>query len=110
MFDLNDEAVDDNGDKLLCCGSEQVDAIQSNLELPSTLMLRCPSCFRNFRELACQLPCSPWQSNWMTVTEHDPGLCPFSFQNVGRLPMPFQSLSLTFFLFLLSRVQIRMLF
>lgn len=72
--DLWDSAPVDaeSGNKMFCCDQDQVQNIVSNLEIPGTLMSRCPTCFRNFREYACQLPCSPVQRTFIEVTETDP--------------------------------------
>ncbi|CAG0917214.1 unnamed protein product, partial [Notodromas monacha] len=59
------------GDKMFCCDSEQVSNLMSNLEIPGTLMSRCPTCYRNFREYTCQLTCSPKQSDFVLVTDYD---------------------------------------
>ena len=64
-------AVNAKGEKLFCCDPGQIQNIQSNLEIPGTLMSRCPSCYRNFREYTCQLPCSPYQSDFIKVTNVD---------------------------------------
>lgn len=56
-----------------CCDYNQLQTLDSNLDLPRQFFLRCPSCFSNFVELFCQLTCNPVQSNYLSINETGPG-------------------------------------
>ena len=43
----------------VCCDHDQLVSLQSGIESAQQIMARCPSCWKNFRELNCRLTCSP---------------------------------------------------
>src|ERR1700761_4488604 len=53
----------------VCCGEEQVDALQKNLKLAERIIASCPACKENFFNLFCTFTCSPDQSLFVNVTE-----------------------------------------
>ena len=40
-----------------------------SLELASSQLVRCPTCYYNFRRSICAMSCSPDQSDFINVTE-----------------------------------------
>ncbi|XP_076084000.1 NPC intracellular cholesterol transporter 1-like isoform X2 [Mytilus galloprovincialis] len=52
---------------LTCCDTTQLRTLQANLGVPQQMLLRCPSCFRNFLNLYCYTTCSPNQNNYVTI-------------------------------------------
>ena len=62
------ELVDKYGDEL-CCSPEQVDVLQTNINLPQAIVGRCPSCFYNFRQSVCNLACGPTQSAYLNISK-----------------------------------------
>ena len=53
----------------VCCSYEQLVSLQSGIQSAKQMMSRCPSCWRNFRELYCRLICSPNNSMFIEPTE-----------------------------------------
>jgi len=53
----------------LCCSQSQILDLSQNLALPQSIISRCPSCYYNFRQLFCELACSPLQSTWVNVSK-----------------------------------------
>lgn len=53
----------------LCCSPTQVETLKSNMDLPKSFISRCPNCFYNFRQIFCELACSPKQSTFLNVTK-----------------------------------------
>ena len=62
------ELVEKYGSELCCAQSQILDLVQ-NLALPQSIIARCPSCFYNFRQIFCELTCSPYQSNFLNVSK-----------------------------------------
>ncbi|XP_066435716.1 NPC intracellular cholesterol transporter 1 [Eleutherodactylus coqui] len=60
------------GNVSLCCDVQQLNTLNSNLQLPLQFLSRCPSCFYNLMTLFCELTCSPQQSEFLNVTETEP--------------------------------------
>ncbi|KAM8966900.1 NPC intracellular cholesterol transporter 1 [Pelodytes ibericus] len=56
------------GNVSVCCNIEQLNTLNSNLQLPLQFLSRCPSCFFNLMTLFCELTCSPQQSEFLNVT------------------------------------------
>ncbi|KAK6436640.1 niemann-Pick type C-related protein 1 [Oleoguttula sp. CCFEE 5521] len=56
----------------VCCTSEQVDALSSNLQKASNIISACPACKKNFYDLFCTFSCSPDQSLFINVTKIEP--------------------------------------
>ncbi|CAG9824583.1 unnamed protein product [Phaedon cochleariae] len=50
-----------------CCDSDQLHTLEKNLELPDTMLGRCPSCMANFLRHICHMTCSPNQAEFMKV-------------------------------------------
>lgn len=55
--------------KPVCCRRDQADQLMLAMEQPAAFLSRCPSCFRNFRQLYCQMTCSVNQSDFLTVKQ-----------------------------------------
>jgi hypothetical protein len=62
------ELITKYGDEL-CCNSDQVADLVTNLALPQTIIGRCPTCFYNFRQAFCELACSPNQYQFLNVSK-----------------------------------------
>jgi Niemann-Pick C1 protein len=53
----------------VCCNSEQVDALKSNLQTANQIISTCPACKDNFFNMFCTFTCSPDQSLFINVTK-----------------------------------------
>lgn len=53
----------------VCCDHNQLSSLQSGMESAQQMMARCPSCWKNFRELYCRMTCSPNNSMFINVTK-----------------------------------------
>lgn len=53
----------------VCCDSEQVDALKSNLQTANQIISSCPACKDNFFNMFCTFTCSPDQSLFVNVTK-----------------------------------------
>ena len=53
----------------VCCSYKQLVSLQSGIQSAQQMMARCPSCWRNFRELYCQMTCSPSNSMFLNPLE-----------------------------------------
>ncbi|XP_066939324.1 NPC intracellular cholesterol transporter 1-like [Macrobrachium rosenbergii] len=64
-----------NGTLNLCCDSDQIASLSIEISLAALFVTRCPSCLSNFRQLFCNMICSPSQSEFMflgsTTTAQD---------------------------------------
>ncbi|XP_064102738.1 NPC intracellular cholesterol transporter 1-like [Macrobrachium nipponense] len=58
---------DPNGTISLCCDADQIASLSTEISLAGLLLKRCPSCLSNFRQLFCNMICSPSQSEFMFV-------------------------------------------
>ncbi|KAL9011005.1 MAG: hypothetical protein Q9173_004113 [Seirophora scorigena] len=56
-------------DGAICCDSEQIDALSSNLKRAESIISSCPACKENFFNLFCTFTCSPDQSLFVNVTD-----------------------------------------
>ncbi|XP_034256867.1 NPC intracellular cholesterol transporter 1 homolog 1b-like [Thrips palmi] len=56
---------DENGDAYVCCSEAQVETMHANLLKAAGIYSRCPSCFRNFFNIFCEMTCSPTQSEFL---------------------------------------------
>ncbi|XP_029446991.1 NPC intracellular cholesterol transporter 1 [Rhinatrema bivittatum] len=65
----------------LCCDVQQLTTLQNSLQLALQFLSRCPSCFYNFRNLFCELTCSPHQVQFLNVTERKPYVDPVTQKN-----------------------------
>ncbi|RWS15995.1 Niemann-Pick C1 protein-like protein [Dinothrombium tinctorium] len=64
-------ANDDNPE--LCCDSQALEDLETNLRMPKELGLgKCSSCFANFRKNFCEMVCSPHQSSFVEVVAKEP--------------------------------------
>ncbi|KAF8305447.1 hypothetical protein DL93DRAFT_355458 [Clavulina sp. PMI_390] len=52
----------------VCCSSEQLDSLASNLNQAEALISSCPACRNNFRDFFCSFTCSPNQASFVNVT------------------------------------------
>ncbi|KAK9451971.1 sterol-sensing domain of SREBP cleavage-activation-domain-containing protein [Limtongia smithiae] len=52
----------------VCCDSDQIDALRTNLKKAEALISSCPACHANFIEFFCSFSCSPNQSQFVNVT------------------------------------------
>ncbi|KAI0265104.1 patched family-domain-containing protein [Gloeopeniophorella convolvens] len=52
----------------LCCNSDQLEVLQSNLNQAEPLITSCPACRNNFRSFFCHFTCSPDQASFVNVT------------------------------------------
>ena len=52
-----------------CCDMAQLVRYNKQLSVPKQLMLRCPSCYLNFRTFLCDFTCSPKQADFMQITQ-----------------------------------------
>ncbi|XP_053207752.1 NPC intracellular cholesterol transporter 1-like [Panonychus citri] len=59
----------ENENPSVCCTPEQIDALEKSYETPTQLLSRCPSCFENWKQIFCQMTCSPRQSEFLNVTK-----------------------------------------
>ncbi|XP_017557987.1 NPC intracellular cholesterol transporter 1 [Pygocentrus nattereri] len=57
------------GNQSVCCDTQQLKTLHSNIQLPLQYLSRCPACFFNFMTLFCELTCSPHQSQFLNATE-----------------------------------------
>eukprot|EP00079_Xenopus_tropicalis_P016418 XP_004915269.1 PREDICTED: Niemann-Pick C1 protein [Xenopus tropicalis] len=64
------------GNNTVCCDVQQLNTLNSNLQLPLQFLSRCPSCFYNFMTMFCELTCSPYQSEFLNVTQTEPFVGP----------------------------------
>ncbi|KAI1319671.1 patched family-domain-containing protein [Xylariaceae sp. FL0255] len=55
-------------DSKVCCTSEQLNALKSELSTPNQIIGGCPACKDNFYNLFCKFTCSPDQSLFVNVT------------------------------------------
>ncbi|KKA30628.1 hypothetical protein TD95_000858 [Thielaviopsis punctulata] len=53
----------------ICCTTEQVAALKSELSTPTQIVGSCPACKENFFNLFCTFTCSPDQSLFLNVTK-----------------------------------------
>lgn len=56
----------------VCCSPGQIRETDQNLVSPRDLgMGKCPSCYHNFRNLHCNMVCSPKQQRFVQVIKHE---------------------------------------
>ncbi|XP_048019192.1 NPC intracellular cholesterol transporter 1 [Megalobrama amblycephala] len=60
------------GDNKVCCDTQQLKTLKSNIQIPLQYLSRCPACFFNFMTLFCELTCSPRQSQFVNATDFSP--------------------------------------
>jgi Niemann-Pick C1 protein len=53
----------------ICCDSDQLDALSTNLKRAESIISACPACKVNFFNLFCTFSCSPDQSLFVNITE-----------------------------------------
>lgn len=53
----------------ICCDSDQLDALGTNLKRAESIISACPACKVNFFNLFCTFSCSPDQSLFVNITE-----------------------------------------
>ncbi|KAI5866209.1 multidrug efflux transporter AcrB transmembrane domain-containing protein [Durotheca rogersii] len=56
-------------DSKVCCSTEQLQALKSELSTPNQIIGSCPACKENFYNLFCSFSCSPDQSLFINVTK-----------------------------------------
>lgn len=52
--------------KEVCCTTEQLDALSTNIAQSSSILARCPACLENFKRFWCYFTCTPDQSLHLT--------------------------------------------
>ncbi|TRY88827.1 hypothetical protein DNTS_033075, partial [Danionella cerebrum] len=57
------------GQNNVCCDTQQLITLKSNIQIPLQYLSRCPACFFNFMTLFCELTCSPRQSEFLNATQ-----------------------------------------
>ena len=67
--DLCPHMYKENEDLQTCCDYDQLILFNDNLALPKQIMSRCPSCYKNFKAFLCDFTCSPYQSDFLLVTQ-----------------------------------------
>ncbi|KAI3436838.1 hypothetical protein D9Q98_006248 [Chlorella vulgaris] len=55
-------------DSSFCCTEEQLDQLQSQIQVASIFLVGCPACNHNFKHFFCLLTCSPNQASFVNVT------------------------------------------
>ena len=50
----------------VCCSPQQLDALHGNMQQAASILIRCPTCFENFKRFWCLFTCSPNQSLFVT--------------------------------------------
>lgn len=69
LYEICPELSAGKENPLLCCGPDQIYAMQESFKIPMQLGLsRCPSCLHNWRTNFCQSTCSPNQSDFLKVS------------------------------------------
>ena len=53
----------------VCCDSDQLDALSTNLKRAESIISTCPACKENFFNLFCTFSCSPNQSLFVNITQ-----------------------------------------
>lgn len=56
---------------LLCCRNDQVEALAGQITMAQGIVSRCPSCWKNFRQVFCELACSPYQNYFMISVKNE---------------------------------------
>ncbi|XP_070506187.1 NPC intracellular cholesterol transporter 1 homolog 1b-like [Chironomus tepperi] len=59
--------VPERGDAYTCCDNEQIDELNENIKIASSLLNRCPSCMKNLVTHICDYICSPHHSDFIKV-------------------------------------------
>ena len=57
--DILDNLCPELSNGSICCSLSQLHSLQSGIQSAQQMMARCPSCWKNFRQLYCQMTCSP---------------------------------------------------
>jgi len=57
------------GNTKTCCSTAQLRSLKTNMDLPYQMLSRCPSCFRNFVAVFCEMACNPNQSVYTNAAE-----------------------------------------
>ncbi|XP_046580945.1 NPC intracellular cholesterol transporter 1-like [Haliotis rubra] len=65
---LEERCPDFSHDTSTCCDAHQLSWLQSMLTVPDQILGNCPACNYNFRNVFCNMVCSPKQSDFVTVT------------------------------------------
>lgn len=55
-----------------CCNPEQIHAMKASLDQAKPFIGKCPSCYYNWKNIFCQLSCSPHQSDFVEITQTKP--------------------------------------
>lgn len=56
----------------MCCNEDQIAALDGSMQQAASILVRCPSCFENFKKFWCLFTCSPNQSLFFTPNcQHD---------------------------------------
>ncbi|XP_046580963.1 NPC intracellular cholesterol transporter 1-like isoform X2 [Haliotis rubra] len=65
---LEEWCPDFSHDTNTCCDAHQLSWLQSMLTVPDQILVTCPACNYNFRNVFCNMVCSPKQSDFVAVT------------------------------------------
>ncbi|XP_075679215.1 NPC intracellular cholesterol transporter 1-like [Dermatophagoides pteronyssinus] len=60
-----------NENNLYCCVENQIEKLMKQLKIPRTLLSRCPSCYYNFARVFFMMTCSPKQSDFIDLIDHN---------------------------------------
>lgn len=52
------------GGYALCCADDQINELSGQILMAKDIISRCPACWRNFRQVFCELACSPYQKHF----------------------------------------------
>ena len=55
-------------DRRVCCDYKQIVTLEKGLQSAEQMMARCPACWKNFRQLYCQMTCGPDNSLYINPT------------------------------------------
>ena len=67
--DILDNLCPELSNGSICCSLSQLHSLQSGIQSAQQMMARCPSCWKNFRQLYCQMTCSPNNSLFIDPIE-----------------------------------------
>lgn len=66
---LDSYGEEPGGGYKLCCRAEQIAELSGQIEMAQNIIERCPSCWKNFRQVFCELACSPYQIHFMEAAK-----------------------------------------
>ncbi|KAJ3563392.1 hypothetical protein NP233_g8970 [Leucocoprinus birnbaumii] len=57
----------------VCCTTDQLETLKSNMAQAEAFLASCPACRNNFREFFCSFTCSPKQAEFVNITATQDG-------------------------------------